>query len=83
MESLGLERDTKPFRAHLTLARKVRRLPAVGAPQPVSWTVADFVLAESETDPAGPRYDVLERFPAANAAHARTSHMTSSETTRK
>jgi 2'-5' RNA ligase len=68
MASLGLERDAKPFQVHLTLARKVRRLPAVGAPRPVSWTIEDFVLAESETDPAGARYAVLERFPAADVA---------------
>jgi 2'-5' RNA ligase len=63
MESLGLERDTKPFHIHLTLARKVREAPEVDPPPLVPWTVSGFVLAESETDPNGARYQVLARFP--------------------
>ena len=63
MEALGLERDTRPFHVHLTLARKVREAPEVDPPPLVSWTVADFVLAESATDPDGARYQVLARFP--------------------
>lgn len=64
MEALGLTRDTKPFHIHLTLARKVREAPEVDPPPLVSWTVPEFVLAESETDPAGARYHVLARFPS-------------------
>lgn len=68
MEAVGLERDTKPFHVHLTLARKVRVAPEVDPPPLVSWTVADFVLAESETDPDGARYQVLERFAGASGS---------------
>jgi 2'-5' RNA ligase len=62
MESLGIERDMRPFHAHLTLARHVRTLPEADPPPLVGWTVSEFVLAESETEPGGVRYTVLERF---------------------
>lgn len=56
---LGEERE---FAAHVTLIRKARapkRLPALPA---LEWPVQEFVLVDSELRPAGPRYEVLERF---------------------
>lgn len=56
---LGEERE---FAAHVTLIRKVRapkRLPALPA---LEWPVREFVLVNSELQPEGPRYEVLERF---------------------
>lgn len=67
MDRLGLDRDTKPFHLHLTLARKVRAAPRVAPPPVVCWTVVDFVLAESDTSADGAHYSVLARFPAAEA----------------
>lgn len=67
LASAGLPCDRRPFHAHLTLCRKVRAQPR-DPPQPAGlcWEAADFVLAASETAPAGARYRVLARFGAAN-----------------
>ncbi|RMD80458.1 MAG: RNA 2',3'-cyclic phosphodiesterase, partial [Gammaproteobacteria bacterium] len=64
----GLEPEARPFAVHLTLFRKVRRLPpALGRPlpglAPVRWPVRDFVLVASRTLPEGARYEVLRRWP--------------------
>ncbi len=54
--------DPKPFRPHVTLARKVRNPPQFPLPRPVDWPVGDFALVESVTAPEGARYTVLETF---------------------
>jgi 2'-5' RNA ligase len=60
---LEIEPDLRPYRPHVTLARKVRS-PAPGlAMRPVRWPAADVALVESVTDPAGARYAVLKRWP--------------------
>jgi 2'-5' RNA ligase len=58
----GLAAVPRPLHAHLTLARKVAAEPELTPPRPVAWRVAGFVLVESDTDPDGARYRVLERF---------------------
>jgi 2'-5' RNA ligase len=63
IEPLGIVRDTRAFKAHLTLARKVARLPEVPTPAPVVWRVADFSLVESVTAQEGARYRVASTFP--------------------
>jgi 2'-5' RNA ligase len=69
MQVLGLPADEKPFRPHVTIARKVPDPPrnpvsrTGGAGLPVVWPIREFVLVDSVTDPAGARYEVLERFP--------------------
>jgi RNA 2',3'-cyclic 3'-phosphodiesterase len=54
---------SRPFRPHVTLARKVYRPPRVMEIDPVTWSFADFVLVDSKTLPEGSVYTVLERFP--------------------
>jgi 2'-5' RNA ligase len=52
--------ETREHRAHVTLARKVKRGPR--QPQPVTplrWQVDRFVLVESVPEPSGVRYEVL------------------------
>jgi 2'-5' RNA ligase len=62
----GFAPDLKPFRSHITLARKVpsgrhaRRLP------PISWRATAFALVESRTQPQGADYHVLESFPVSD-----------------
>jgi 2'-5' RNA ligase len=56
----GFELETRPFRAHLTLARKARRLPAdFEFADPVHWSVGSFCLIESRQEQAGSSYVVL------------------------
>ncbi|HEX5458452.1 MAG TPA: RNA 2',3'-cyclic phosphodiesterase [Steroidobacteraceae bacterium] len=59
--SVGLN-ITRPFRPHVTVARKVYRSPRIEM-QPVTWSFTDLVLVDSKTLPEGSVYTVLERFP--------------------
>jgi 2'-5' RNA ligase len=68
MAGAGVSADTKPFNAHLTLARKVRNEPDLAPPRPVAWPVGGFVLVESDTDPEGARYQVVASFPVGGAS---------------
>lgn len=52
----GVDPETRPFRVHLTVARKVRRRPAVGPVEALRWPVDRFVLVSSRTLPEGPLY---------------------------
>ncbi len=60
---IGLTPDLKPFRAHITLARKVGRPARPLSMQPVTWSLSEFALVESRTEPSGPVYTVLQTFP--------------------
>lgn len=64
MTGCGLRPETRPYRAHVTLARKTR-VPADfhRACGPVTWRVGAFQLVESETLPSGARYRRLRRWP--------------------
>jgi 2'-5' RNA ligase len=62
LDELGVSFDSHDFKAHLTLARKVRALPELEGPTPVHWPVSSFVLVESVTTPAGPGYQVVREF---------------------
>lgn len=50
------EPEARPFRAHVTLARKVRREPDLRAPAALHWPVDRFSLVRSQTLPEGPVY---------------------------
>ncbi|HEY3228502.1 MAG TPA: RNA 2',3'-cyclic phosphodiesterase [Roseiflexaceae bacterium] len=75
LEALGLPRDARPFRAHLTLGRvrreaapaqlerlgrAIRSLPPFA---PVPWVIERVVLFRSELRPSGPVYTALETAP--------------------
>lgn len=63
---IGLVPDERPYAPHVTLVRKVGRLPAGGLPElagPIRWEASDFVLVDSVTAPAGPEYRVISRWP--------------------
>lgn len=67
---LGFEREARPWRPHLTLVRRVRRLPPDGlsplseriatSENPAPWGLA---LVESVTHPDGPHYRPLAEWP--------------------
>lgn len=50
------------FRPHITLARKVARLPKLPAFKPISWSFQTFSLVESNSIDHGVRYSVLKTF---------------------
>ncbi|NIW86813.1 MAG: RNA 2',3'-cyclic phosphodiesterase [Gammaproteobacteria bacterium] len=59
----GFEPDTRPYHAHVTLARKVARRVDEAAHPPIEWTVDAFHLVQSRTHPEGSRYHTLRSWP--------------------
>jgi len=68
----GFRPDLKPFRAHVTVARKVARAPRVIDMHDVLWSFGAFALIESRTLPEGPVYSVVESFVLGSAEKVRT-----------
>ena len=68
----GFDPDLKPFRAHVTVARKVAHAPRASAPRPVAWSFTQFALVESRTLAEGPVYSVVESFVLASSEKLRT-----------
>lgn len=58
----GFSPDLKPFRTHVTVARKVARPPRSSAVRKVLWGFDAFALVESRTLAAGPVYSVVESY---------------------
>jgi RNA 2',3'-cyclic 3'-phosphodiesterase len=58
----GFLPDLKPFRAHVTVARKVTHAAASTPLPSVSWKCAEFALVESRTIATGSVYSVLESY---------------------
>lgn len=52
----------KPFRPHVTLARKALRPPRPMAMEAVTWSFAELALIASETRPEGAEYRLVEPF---------------------
>lgn len=61
LSDLGFECDARPFKPHVTLARKVRRAIDHGPLAPVSWPVNEWALVESVAG-AVPVYHPLRRW---------------------
>ena len=59
----GFRIEDQRFRAHVTLARAVRREPALKTIKEVRWQVDRIELIESRTSPRGSVYSVLHRSP--------------------
>lgn len=54
--------DLKPFRPHVTMARKVVRQGSVDQIDPVIWRFTELALVESRTRPEGALYGVVESY---------------------
>lgn len=65
IDECGFVPDTRPFRPHITLARKVSATMRTIHHEPVEWRVEDFVLVESDTLPSRVVYRVQKRWPLA------------------
>jgi 2'-5' RNA ligase len=59
----GFRIDSRPFRAHVTLAREVVAPPAAGPLAPVAWPSRELALVESLPGAGGSRYVPLARWP--------------------
>jgi 2'-5' RNA ligase len=62
LSSIGIALDERPFRLHLTLARKCRVEHPRQAIGPFAWDVGDVALMRSDTLADGARYTVLARW---------------------
>jgi 2'-5' RNA ligase len=62
-QAAGFAPDLKAFHAHVTLARKVARAPAVAMTRPVQWRFDAFALIESRTAADGAAYSVRQSYP--------------------
>ncbi|MBK1717596.1 RNA 2',3'-cyclic phosphodiesterase [Thiocystis violacea] len=58
----GIATDPRPYRPHLTLARRVRQGASLDLPAPVPWPVTELVLAFGRSG-APPRYRIQRRWP--------------------
>lgn len=63
LESRGFEPECRPYRAHLTLARKCGQTPGLAAVEPLRWPATEFALVESVTERAGSIYLPLQAWP--------------------
>ena len=61
---IGFTADSRTYKPHVSLVRRVPGGLGSRLPEPVSWPVSEFVLARSETRPEGAVYTLVERFPA-------------------
>jgi 2'-5' RNA ligase len=53
----GFAPDHRPYRPHVTLARKVRTAVDSPVAPPLCWAATGFALVRSTSDPAGSRYE--------------------------
>jgi 2'-5' RNA ligase len=63
LAACGLEPEKRPYQAHITLARKASRAIAVTRIAPIAWSIRQFCLVESVSEPAGVSYRVLRIWP--------------------
>ena len=62
VEQCAYQAEQRPYRPHLTLARKSRQAPSEKVIDAVSWQVHRFVLVQSITRPEGAEYRVLKEW---------------------
>ena len=55
----GLQTETRPYQPHITLARKIQRVPDNTRIAPIGWSIRDFSLVESVTGPRAASYQIL------------------------
>ena len=75
LHKLGLDKESRPYRPHVTLARvKSRSAPSfeelIADYSDVSFGksyIKDLILYESHLDSTGPRYEVVHRYPLGSA----------------
>ncbi|NNF50877.1 MAG: RNA 2',3'-cyclic phosphodiesterase [Gammaproteobacteria bacterium] len=59
----GLNLESRSFRPHVTLARRVPRDPGGASGLPLRWQINGFGLYQSVTHQSGPEYSLLQHFP--------------------
>lgn len=62
LAAAGFNTESRPYRAHITLAREVRAAAIENEMAAIAWPVNDFVLVESTPVPRGSCYEVIATF---------------------
>lgn len=62
LDEAGIETEARPYRPHVTLARKLRRKIPLAEIVPIEWSVHEFVLLESVFEKESVRYQLLDRW---------------------
>jgi 2'-5' RNA ligase len=66
----GLHVERRPFRAHVTVARRCPRPVGEALPTPIAWNIDALTLVTSELRPDGPRYAIAQHWPLGEPARA-------------
>ena len=67
----GFHPDLKPFRAHVTVARKVLACPELPPIAAIVWRFEAFALIDSRTETGGPVYSIVGSWPLVKMQKAR------------
>ena len=59
----GIQVDMRPYRAHMTMMRKVARAREDMTIRPITWQANSFVLVKSVTYSEGVKYEVIREWP--------------------
>ena len=59
----GIQMDMRPYRAHMTMMRKVRQFNGDVSIPPLVWQTSSFVLVKSVTYSEGVKYEVIREWP--------------------
>ncbi len=59
LKRCGFEPERRPYAAHVTLARKARKIHCPELETPVQWPVREFALVASRSGSEPPRYEPL------------------------
>ena len=62
LEEIGIEREDRPYRPHVTLQRKARQVQVTDI-EPIEWRVRQFSLVWSKDNPEPPRYEPMDTWP--------------------
>jgi RNA 2',3'-cyclic 3'-phosphodiesterase len=63
LQQRGFTPELRPFRAHVTLARRVLKAPTQGSAAPLLWPVRGVSLVQSLAERSGSRYVELAAWP--------------------
>ncbi len=59
----GVALESRPYTAHITLARNLKALPELEVIPPIDWHAVSFVLVHSVSTEQGVDYQVINRWP--------------------
>ena len=62
LKQCGYEPEYKDFKPHMTLMRKVSRMPKPFQFEPIQWHLNQFVLVESQVDNKGSSYKIINQW---------------------